>query len=100
MFDILVNERGCTNTGSRLQRVYKQVLIVTILFSIANNDADAKKSARSSQVLVVTELVVSRTQCKFCRKFLSQTEEPEGDCSCFCCCSALWHGGITCIICR
>ena len=40
------------------------MLIVTAeLFSIAVNDIDAKKSARYSWVLVVTELVVSGTQC-------------------------------------
>ena len=42
---------------------YKWVLAVTELFNIAVNDFDAKKSAHCSQVLVVTELVVSGTQC-------------------------------------
>ena len=57
--------------ASRLQRAndaketpyYKWVLIVTELSNIAVNDYDTKKSAHCSQVLVVTELVVSGTQC-------------------------------------
>ena len=42
----------------------KWVFIVTELFNIAVNDFNAKKSAHYSRVLVVTELVESRTQCK------------------------------------
>ena len=58
MFDILLNERCCKDTGSRLQRVYTQVLIVTKLFKMnAVNNADAKNSARYNRVLVATELV-------------------------------------------
>ena len=38
------------------------MLIVTELFNIAVNDYVAKKSARYSRVLVVTELVTSGTQ--------------------------------------
>ena len=60
-------------TGSRLQRVkrckrnssFKWVLAATELLNIAVNYFDAKKSARNSWVLVVTELVVSETQCKW-----------------------------------
>ena len=33
------------------------------LFNIAINDSDAKKAARYSRVLIVTELVLSGTQC-------------------------------------
>ena len=40
----------------------KRMLIVT-KFSSVVNDSDAKKAARYSRVLVVTELVVSGTQC-------------------------------------
>ena len=43
--------------------VKKGVFIVTELFNIAVNNFDAKKSARCSRVLVVTELVISGTQC-------------------------------------
>ena len=46
-------------TGSRYQRVH--------LFNIADNDVDTKKSARYSWMFVVTELVVSGTQCIFVR---------------------------------
>ena len=58
-------------TVSRLQRVkkdaketarYKWVLIVTELFNTAVNGFDAKKSARCSRLLVVTEFVVNWTQ--------------------------------------
>ena len=39
------------------------VLVVTELFNIAVNDLDAKKATRcSSQVLIVTKLIVSGTQ--------------------------------------
>ena len=62
------------HTGSRLQRVkrckrncsFKWVLTATELFNIAVNLFDAKKSARYSLVLVVTELVVSGTHCNYC----------------------------------
>ena len=37
--------------------------VVTKLFNIAVNDCDTKKSAHCGRVLVVTELVVSGTQC-------------------------------------
>ena len=37
--------------------------MVTERFKIAVNDFDAKKSACCKQVLVVTEFVVSGTQC-------------------------------------
>ena len=43
----------------------KWVLFVTELPNIALNNFDAKKSARCSRVLIVTELVVSGTQCNF-----------------------------------
>ena len=60
-------------TGSHLQRVkhVKEnvrclwVLIVSELFNITINDGGAKKSAFYSRVLVVTELLVSRTQCTY-----------------------------------
>ena len=39
------------------------VFVVTELLNIAANDYAAKKSARYSRVLVVTELVISGTQC-------------------------------------
>ena len=42
---------------------YKWVFVVTKLFNIKVNDFDAKKSARHSQVVVVTEFVTSETQC-------------------------------------
>ena len=43
--------------------------VVTELFNIAVNYIDAKKSTRHRRVLVVTELVVSGTQCtRFLRK--------------------------------
>ena len=58
--------------GSRLQRVKRckktllitsGVLVATELLNIAVNNFDAKKSARCSRMVVVTELVVSGTQC-------------------------------------
>ena len=39
------------------------MLVVSELFNIVVNDVDAKKSIPCSQVLIVTELVVSRTDC-------------------------------------
>ena len=42
---------------------YKWVLVIDELFNMAVNDFDGKKSAPYSRVLVVTELVVSGTQC-------------------------------------
>ena len=42
---------------------YKWVLIVEELFNMAVNDSDAEKSAPFSRMLVVTEVVVSETQC-------------------------------------
>ena len=39
------------------------MLIVTELFNIAVNDCDAKESAGSKWVIVVTELVVNGTEC-------------------------------------
>ena len=42
----------------------RRVLVVTKLSNIALNDFDAKESVRCKQLLVVTELVVSGTQCK------------------------------------
>ena len=41
------------------------VLDETELFNIAVNDFDAKKSILCSRVIVVTELIVSRTQCTY-----------------------------------
>ena len=41
----------------------KQVFLVTELFNTAVNEFDAKKSAHFSRVLVITELVVSGSQC-------------------------------------
>ena len=41
------------------------MLVISKLLNIAVNDADAKKSAHYSQVLAVTELVVSGTQCSY-----------------------------------
>ena len=41
----------------------RELLVGTELFNIAINDFDAKKSTRCRRVLVVTELVVSGTQC-------------------------------------
>ena len=63
-------------TGYHLQRViyaqetprYKWQFDVTELFNIAVSCFDAKKSARYSQVLVVTQLVLSRTQCMYTRE--------------------------------
>ena len=46
-------------------------MVVADLFNIAVNYFDAKKSARYSQVLVVTEFVVSGTQCKCSSLFSS-----------------------------
>ena len=42
---------------------YKWVLVVTELFNMAVNDFDAKQSTCYGRVLVVTELVLSGTQC-------------------------------------
>ena len=42
---------------------YKWVLIVTELFNMAVYDSVAEKSAPYSRVLIVTEVVVSETQC-------------------------------------
>ena len=39
------------------------MLVVTELFNIAVNDTHAKKSVCYSRMFVVTELVVSGTQC-------------------------------------
>ena len=41
------------------------MLIVTELFNTSVNDFDAKKSVLCSRVIVVTELIVSRTQCTY-----------------------------------
>ena len=41
----------------------KWVLVVTKLFNMVVNDFDAKQSAHYSRVFVVTELVLSGTQC-------------------------------------
>ena len=41
----------------------KRVPVVTNFFDTAVNDFDAKKSARCSRLFVVTEFVLSRTQC-------------------------------------
>ena len=49
----------------------QKLLVVTELFSNVTNDFDPKKSARYSRVLVVTELVVSGTQCKDILTFVS-----------------------------
>ena len=42
---------------------YKWVLVVTNFLNIAVNYFDAKKSVRCSRVLILTEFVVSGTQC-------------------------------------
>ena len=42
---------------------HKWVFIATIVFNIAVNDSDGRKSTHCSWVLVVTELIVSGTQC-------------------------------------
>ena len=52
----------------------RRVLVVTKLFNIAVNDFDAKQSTHSRWVLIVTELVISGTQCigfrYFCLKLV------------------------------
>ena len=40
-------------------------LVITELLNIPINDFDAKESTRCRQVLTVTELVVSKTQCNW-----------------------------------
>ena len=45
------------------KKMQKKLLVVTELFNIAVNGYGAKKSTRYSRVLVVTELVISGTQC-------------------------------------
>ena len=49
---------------------YKWVLFVTELFNIVAIDFDAMKTTCYSQVLLVTALVVSGTQCNFCSAFV------------------------------
>ena len=50
--------------------------MVTECFKIAVNDSDAKESGRCKRVLVITELVVSWTQC--IRNRLKKTKKPSG----------------------
>ena len=42
------------------------MLVVTELFNIGVSESDSKESARCRRVFVVTELVVSETQCSGC----------------------------------
>ena len=49
----------------KLLIVTKLVLVLTKLFNISVNDFDRNKSTPCNRVIVVTELVVSGTQCVY-----------------------------------
>ena len=56
------------------KKMQKKLLVISVcslteLFNTAANDFDGKKSAGSSWVLIVTELVVSGTQCIIFKQF-------------------------------
>ena len=63
------------------------VFVVSELFNIAVNDVDAKKSARYSRVLAVTELVVSGTQWP--KKYRKIKQGPK--------CLIVWPQNLRCV---
>ena len=63
LFDITLGPACNEQIDAKKTARCRGVLIVTELLNIAVNYFDGKKSTLRSRVLVVTELVVSGTQC-------------------------------------